>query len=179
AHGCTQITVVTVGVNALPTVTLSAAKDSVCVSSTSDLLTGTPAGGTYSGLGVTGSNFNANTAGTGIHRVTYTYTDGNGCTNKDSINITVNACTGIPEVNVLDNQIKVYPNPFMQSINVNNNTTEAVTITMFNMIGQKVGTWQLDKGLNTLNTESYPSGIYMLQIKAGDRILNKKITKVN
>lgn len=39
-------------------------------------LTGTPAGGAFSGTGMSGSNFNPQTAGEGQHVITYTYTHG-------------------------------------------------------------------------------------------------------
>jgi hypothetical protein len=75
---------------ALPTVTLSALAPQ-CVSSTTYALTqGSPTGGTYSGTGVTGSNFNASLAGVGSHIITYTYTDVNGCVSSATRTITVN-----------------------------------------------------------------------------------------
>jgi hypothetical protein len=178
-NGCTKTASVMVTVNALPVVTMSAAKDTACVNWTTDALTGNPSGGTFTGTGVTGTNFDPNTAGAGTHKIVYTYTDGNGCTNKDSINIHVNLCTGVPEVNLLESQVKFYPNPFMQSINIDNSTNEAVSITMFNMMGQQMGTWQLNKGINTISTSTMPSGVYMVQVKTKDGILNKKLVKVN
>ena len=51
----------------------------------------TPIGGTYSGPGISGSNFDPAAAGPGIHAINYTYTDGNGCSSSCSFNITVNA----------------------------------------------------------------------------------------
>ena len=50
---------------------------------------GTPSGGTYSGPGVTGTNFNPSVAGAGTHTLTYTYTNPNGCSNSTSKTITV------------------------------------------------------------------------------------------
>ena len=48
-------------------------------------------GGTFSGPGIIGASFSPVAAGTGIHSVTYTYTDGNGCTNSSSQQVVVNA----------------------------------------------------------------------------------------
>ena len=53
------------------------------------LIGGFPRGGTYSGTGVTGSSFDPDVAGPGTHEITYTYTDGNGCTQSATDNITV------------------------------------------------------------------------------------------
>jgi len=43
-------------------------------------LTATPSGGVFSGTGVVFSVFNPSIAGPGLHTITYTYNDGNGCT---------------------------------------------------------------------------------------------------
>jgi len=42
-------------------------------------LTGSPAGGTFSGTGIVFNAFNPVIAGPGIHTISYTYDDGNGC----------------------------------------------------------------------------------------------------
>jgi gliding motility-associated-like protein len=51
----------------------------VCSNTTAVALTATPAGGTFSGPGVTGRNFNPSVAGVGRHTVTYTLSDSLGC----------------------------------------------------------------------------------------------------
>jgi hypothetical protein len=179
AHGCTYDSTIKVVVITPPIVTFSAAKDSLCVNATKDSLIGAPLGGIFSGAGVVGNNFNASAAGAGIHKIMYTYTDHYGCTYKDSVNIVVNACTGINEVSALGEQIKFYPNPFSQSVNIDIGIDGPVNITMFNMIGQNVGSWQMDKGLNTINTSSMPSGVYMIEVKTKNGVLNKKLVKMN
>ncbi len=57
---------------------------------------GYPPGGLYIGTGVSGTNFNASVAGVGTHSITYTYTDGDGCTNYISKNIIVTAIPSAP-----------------------------------------------------------------------------------
>lgn len=109
AEGCEAQDQVTVTVNQLPNVSISAIPV-FCVSDGSSVLTqGTPSGGTYSGTGITGTVFSPSTAGLGIYPVTYTYTDINGCTNTASGMITVDQCLGLDEVSAI--QPVVYPNP--------------------------------------------------------------------
>lgn len=175
---CMSDTTFTVVVNPLPTVNITIVKDTACVNWTTDALTGNPSGGTFSGAGVTGTNFNPNTAGTGTHTLTYTYTNGSGCSNSDSLTVIVSTCTGINELTV-DNEIKIYPNPFNQSISVNVNVHGPVEITMYNMMGQSVGNWTMDHGKHIINTENYSSGVYMLQVKTQQGLMNKKLIKVN
>ncbi|MBS1936613.1 MAG: proprotein convertase P-domain-containing protein [Bacteroidetes bacterium] len=89
-NGCTNSCSFTITVNPLPTVTCPG-NSSVCISAPAYALTGgSPAGGTYSGTGVSGGNFNPASAGTGPKVITYSYTNGNGCTNSCSFTITVN-----------------------------------------------------------------------------------------
>ena len=62
---------------------------------------GSPAGGSYSGTGVSGNMFNPS-VGPGTFLITYTYTDGSGCTNSASQNITVDAPGGSAALLVVD-----------------------------------------------------------------------------
>ncbi|MGQ0829362.1 MAG: DUF11 domain-containing protein, partial [Bacteroidota bacterium] len=77
----------------LPTVTFEPLSD-VCVNSPAFSLSGgSPAGGTYSGPGVTaGGIFNPATTGVGTFTITYTFTSG-GCTTSATQTIKVNAAT--------------------------------------------------------------------------------------
>ena len=64
----------------------------VCINDPAFSLTGgSPAGGTYSGQGVSAGQFDPATAGTGTHTITYSYTDANNCTGTATATIAVNA----------------------------------------------------------------------------------------
>ena len=80
-------------VHPLPVVTCPPSQD-VCIDLTSldlSLLGATPAGGTFSGTSVSGDIFDPSTAGIGAHTISYSFTDGNGCTNDCDFTITVHA----------------------------------------------------------------------------------------
>lgn len=62
---------------------------SACVDGAAVTLNGSPAGGTWTGPGLTGSTFTPATAGVGAHTLTYTFTDPNGCTVSDQLTATV------------------------------------------------------------------------------------------
>ncbi|HAQ65305.1 MAG TPA: hypothetical protein DCR43_05580 [Bacteroidales bacterium] len=55
-----------------------------------DLVNGTPAGGVYSGPGVSENRFDPSVAGVGEHKIIYIYTDENGCGDTASASIIVN-----------------------------------------------------------------------------------------
>src|SRR5436190_23323934 len=77
----------TIVVNALPVVTLPAAGP-LCIDAAAVQLAGTPAGGTYSGTGVSATGlFNPATAGAGSHVITHSL--------RDAIPISASATTTI------------------------------------------------------------------------------------
>ncbi len=93
ASGCTRNTSQVFTVVQLPTVVLNSLGSICNNAATFSLTTGTPTGGTYSGTGVSANTFNPATAGVGTFIITYTYTNGNGCTSSDTALITVSNCT--------------------------------------------------------------------------------------
>jgi hypothetical protein len=98
--GCTAVSTnnINVIVNLLPSVSLGSFS-AVCNNDPPFALTGgSPAGGTYSGPGVSAGNFNPSAAGVGSHLITYTFTDANGCTNSDTSSIMVNNCSTVPTI---------------------------------------------------------------------------------
>lgn len=91
--GCADSMEINITVNNLPSVTFGGSLTPQCANSTTYTLTGgNPAGGVYSGPGVSGTNFNASASGgPGTKIITYTYTDGNGCSNSATNTIDVMA----------------------------------------------------------------------------------------
>ena len=92
--GCSNSCTFTITVNALPLVTCPV-NSAVCINAASFALStlgGSPTGGTYSGTGVSGGNFNPAAAGAGTHTLTYSYSHPiTGCANSCTFTITVNA----------------------------------------------------------------------------------------
>jgi PKD repeat protein len=97
ANNCSNSDTTTIRVNPLPVVTTLAA--TYCLTpGLVALPAATPAGGTWSGIGVTGNQFNPTAAGLGPHSLTYNYTDpdpATGCSNSANSIITVISPTSI------------------------------------------------------------------------------------
>lgn len=89
ANGCSNAGATTITVNAQPVVN-AGTYSAVCENGAAVSLTGAPAGGTFTGTGVTSNSFNPSGL-TGTNNVTYNYTDGNGCSNSATASIVVNA----------------------------------------------------------------------------------------
>ena len=90
ANGCTNSCTTNISVNALP-VLACGNYGAYCVSAAAINLGGLPNGGMWSGPGVVANVFTPASAGVGLHNLTYTYTNANGCTNTCTTNITVQA----------------------------------------------------------------------------------------
>ena len=97
-NGCIGRDTAVASINSLPLVVFGLTPDTYCISEPVFNVSGgspiaiLPSIGIYSGTGITGGVFTAQTAGVGAHNLTYTYTDGNGCTNAatDSIHVLAN-----------------------------------------------------------------------------------------
>lgn len=97
ANGCSAASPsVTVTVNPLPVVMLDPFASVCSTDAPFNLTGGSPSGGSYSGNGVGAGIFNPATAGIGIHVITYSYTDTNGCSNNTTATIEVTDCGCIP-----------------------------------------------------------------------------------
>ena len=81
-NGCTDSTFQDVVVNPLPNVNFTELDSTYCEYDPISLLNGTPAGGIFSGNGITNNIFSPAGAVVGINNITYTFTNpSTGCTN--------------------------------------------------------------------------------------------------
>lgn len=174
---CSRTAMLIVTVNALPSVTVSAADTITDINMNTDLLRGTPTGGIFSGTGVSGTNFDPSMAGLGTWTVSYTYSDENGCTNTASLDITVNMFTDISMNGTEESDLEVYPNPSsgIFTIHLKKRTVET-KICVYDALGkclfEKVFT-KNDKG--KIDLTFLPKGLYSLEIEADRHNLIKKL----
>lgn len=116
SNGCTASDTVQITMNA-PAVSYVETQTLLCVNASPITLTpGTPSGGVYSGLGVTGNSFNPTTAGVGNKNVIYSIADSAGCVGRDTSVIVVDPCAGVAEVEEIG--LQLYPNPSNGVFNV-------------------------------------------------------------
>lgn len=167
-NGCTDSAATTATVNALPVVTLGTFT-AVCVDDANVALTsGSPAGGTYSGPGVSGASLDPTTAGAGTHTIVYSYTDSSGCTASDSSTIVVNACVGINEIFM--SSIVIAPNPAVDVLNLSWDANASVTAIRIMDVTGKVVMTQSVSGSNraTVDVAGLSAGNYSVSIEGAD-----------
>ena len=172
-NGCTSTDQVTVTVNDLPLVD-AGADQTACANHDPITLSGTPAGGTYSGTSVSGNEFDPS-VGAGTYTVTYTYTDGNGCEASNDLTVTVDGCASIDE-NDINESITIMPNPATDYIDVVMEGTNTInSIQLLSAEGRVVelNTSTLDANTTRIDVSAAAKGTYFIQLNT----LNGQITK--
>ncbi len=151
----------TITVNPNPTVTLDLSSlTPVCMSDPAFTLSGeSPAGGTWSGPGVSASTFNPTTAGSGSQTIVYSYTDGNGCSATASDVIQVNVCTGISENGI--RVFSMFPNPATGSFWIT--TKETGTLELLTVNGQVLKTEKVTANKQEIDLNGFAAGNYVVR----------------
>jgi hypothetical protein len=135
--------------------------------------TGIPAGGTFSGTGVSGNTFNPLLAGVGgPYILTYNYTETNsGCSNFATHTFSVyENPTGVKNISETE-KIHVYPNPATDILNIffNNNSNDAV-VKIYNTLGALVKDQSFSAAKNILiSVETLTTGLYFGEITVQEK----------
>lgn len=141
-------------------------------------LTGVPAGGTFTGPGIAFSAFNPSLSGPGIHTITYTYEDANGCSGSYSqdifvFNITyvfVNYNLGTIAPKLLDLTIESLSNQYEYNVEI------------FNIEGklqqqQKLFPNHANHNSFQINIEKLQKGFYLIKVDDGLSAVSKTFVK--
>jgi len=166
--GTVYSTNVALTVNAYPVISFSTVNE-LCLSDRPVALTATPAGGSFSGTGVSGSAFNPRTAGLGVKTITYTASNA-GCISTKSSSIIIEQCAErqIPLSNPAS--LNLYPNPNTGKfgIRINTDLYTRFSIKVYNNQGQLVGTQEISNAyfgqVVNVDMSSLPSGTFHLLI---------------
>lgn len=144
ANNCSATDNTTITVNALPTVD-AGSYSIICETDATLALEGTPSGGTFSGIGVTGNNFDPFV---GTQTITYNYTDANSCSNSDqtTINVTPQVILGVTSVDMICDTTLLWtawnsfnPNPVL-------GTVDGTNVTVTHSSGDLTSTAQMFNG---------------------------------
>jgi hypothetical protein len=178
---CSANDTVNVTINMIPSVSITPFGTPVCDNDVAFTLSnGSPAGGVYSGTGVSAGMFDPSVSGSGMFLITYTVTDGTTmCSASDTTSIMVDLCSGIASNG--SQEIIVYPNPAsnMIFITTDNAGFEYIAISIVDIQGKEVYS-ERDDNISTaynkqINIEKFAKGVYYIKMDTGK---NRKIEKL-
>lgn len=176
-NGCTSAAAQSVvTINDLPTVSYTDVSTICSYYDPITLAAGSPAGGSYTGSGVSGTTFDPSVAGVGAATVTYSYTDMNGCTNAADWDITVDGCLGITDLN-LEVDLLVYPNPTSGSITIEGLPTEGSVINVIDLNGRQLISIECLSEMTEINLDALAPGQYMIEVINNEQMITKRIAK--
>jgi glucose/arabinose dehydrogenase len=162
----------------LPIVSIDDISTDYCINSPTISLVGNPAGGTFSGPGITASRFNPFTAGVGIHTISYSVADGNGCANFDSISIQVNECLGLNELKKI--RFTIQPNPSSGSVFLLlPNDMQTHSVQLINSLGQvcftKIWNTSSEQVSEQIVLNQFSNGLYYVIVETvdGERLVER------
>ncbi len=174
-NNCTATAVVNITVNAKPTVSISAASNTACLNGGPVSLTGSPAGGVFSGPNVSGSNLMP--SATGMFNPVYTFTNSAGCANSATASIVVSVCTEIVSQSAKNISLKVYPNPNFGSFTIETGNSLRKTIELTDLAGKIVHKETSDGETINMNITELANGVYHLRISSESGIDIIKVVK--
>lgn len=177
-NGCKNKASITLTVFAIPQVSLAILNGSsaittsvLCIQWPSFTLNGLPAGGTYTGNGVSGNAFNPSNAGAGTHSISYSYTDANGCSANATRLLNVSVCGGLKDA--LNNTITIYPQPASGECYVQA-SAPIQALDIFNASGQKIYYERGHGNFEQRCTLHLPEGLYWIQVTQTNGIVLRK-----
>lgn len=138
-------------------------------------------------LNVTGANsYTWNTASVGQSitispTVTTTYsvtgTATNGCYNTAIFSQSVALCTDLTSNEIKSPNVKIYPNPFVNAVNLIVDKTEFSFIEVYNSVGSVIFQSQIKQNEIKIELGSNPNGIYFIYLKSEMGFVVRKIVK--
>lgn len=76
-------------------------------------------------------------------------------------------------------ELKLYPNPTVDLINIEITNLKTGTFELRNLIGKQLASGLISQKVTTLNIQDYQDGLYLLSIydETGGRLITKKVLK--
>ncbi|MCB9187162.1 MAG: T9SS type A sorting domain-containing protein [Flavobacteriales bacterium] len=163
--GCADTAYVDIEVLESPEATLTSSYYYFCIDDFIEFaqLTGQPAGGVYFGPGVNGNEFDPAEANEGTHEIGYAYENAEGCSDTAFIEIEVDLCPNVAEID--HNAMQVYPNPAKDVFTVSfRDASVEGMLEIRDMLGRLVHQEAIN-GVSSLRLEAtWPAGNYQLML---------------
>lgn len=98
--------------------------------------------------------------------------------NSDIYTLDVSAFLNNTDVNTITNAIKVYPNPFLTEIILENSNSQVTKVAVYDLSSKLIKEATVNVETTTIQLENIPKGIYFMHIYEGSKIVTiKKLIK--
>jgi hypothetical protein len=175
-NGCSaSSSQMSVTVNALPSVNMGAFSDVCSYVAPYSLTGGIPAGGMYSGPGVSSGLFDPAAAGVGVHTITYTYIDGNGCSGTAQSTVEVQDCANLNDLAALG--ISLYPNPTYGQVQIQTTGEMIESVRLVDASGRIVLDLKPRESKVILDLHALSSGMYTVEIHTASAQARTQVVK--
>ncbi len=152
------------------------ASDTLCsTSSPISLPVATPSGGIYSGIGVSGSQYDPSAVPFGNDTLLYTVSDINGCATEDTMIINVQNCLFLNEISAT--QVIVYPNPNNGRFTISGLGSDFCTIQITNAQGKDIFSMESTSNTTELDLTHIAQGLYFIRIEQSQGVQLFAFTK--
>jgi phosphatidylserine/phosphatidylglycerophosphate/cardiolipin synthase-like enzyme len=71
--------------------------------------------------------------------------------------------------------VNIFPNPASDKLNIQLNATNAVQLSIYNQLGQRVAYYEINSGLSEINTEKLSNGSYFLNFRTDNMAKTEKL----
>jgi hypothetical protein len=137
--------------------------DTLCLQEPKFALSGgSPNGGFYSGIGVLNSEFDPIVAGVGPITLFYSFTSPFNCTSSDSVEILIEDCLVLPQIE--NNQTNIYPNPASSSVTVTMGNSDDSKLFIYDNLGRLIEGLEIKGMKQTIDIRHFNSGIYTFML---------------
>jgi hypothetical protein len=82
---------------------------------------------------------------------------------------------GVEDAEADDEEIRVYPNPAQDRVNIEGNLLRVATAKVYDARGKEVYSFSLNSRVNTLDVASWPAGTYTIELITERGVSVKKL----
>lgn len=136
-------------------------------------LNGIPAGGVFTGHGITGNTFNPASAGVGFHCITYTFINSQGCKSSAVQSILVEPCTGMEEA--ITGRFTIFPNPAQDYFTIRTGTAqkEVLHVSITDAAGRLISRHEIKNSSGNevrIETRHLLPGTYFIKLQTDQEV---------
>jgi hypothetical protein len=101
---------------------------------------------------------------------------------SSSVNVTLRDSTSCgsarmanPSVNLVKNEVTLFPNPSTGVVNLQLTGAEKATYEVYSVLGERIATGTVTNEAATLDMNNHPAGMYLVKVRTGNEVITKQL----